>query len=106
MTKLVESDIARNLIEERTRMKCAVSARENGWVLNPDKKKLEAVYKGLVRNMVLWGKMYCPCVIIKVVPEKERVDYICPCKKAKTQIETDSICKCRLFCKNADMETS
>jgi len=34
-------------------------ARENGWVLNPDRRTLGAVIRGLARKR--FGTRYCPC---------------------------------------------
>ncbi len=36
-------------------------AKKNGWVLNPDKKILDTVIRGLVRNKKKFGEQYCPC---------------------------------------------
>ena len=35
-------------------------AKKNGWVLNPDKKVLSAVIRGLAHNKKKIGELYCP----------------------------------------------
>ncbi len=34
-------------------------AAEMGWLLNPDKKQLDAVIRGLARKMIRQGERYC-----------------------------------------------
>ena len=63
------------------------AAEKNGWDLNPDKKVVERVRNGIVKNIDTYGERYCPCVIIRVVAEEKRKDYICPCVNAKNEVE-------------------
>ena len=81
------------------------AADENGWDLNPNPKAVERVRNGIVKNIDKYGERYCPCVIISVVAEEKRKNYICPCVNAKNEIEEDGKCRCNLFWKKPDEET-
>ncbi len=52
-----EEDEMRTWVEEY--------AKKNGWVLNPDKKILDTVIRGLVRNKRKFGEQYCPCRLVR-----------------------------------------
>jgi ferredoxin-thioredoxin reductase catalytic subunit len=78
------------------------NAEKNGWDLNPDKKAVERVRNGIVKNIEKYGERYCPCVIISVVKEEKRKDYICPCVNAKAEIEEDNQCHCSLYFKKEE----
>jgi ferredoxin-thioredoxin reductase catalytic subunit len=78
------------------------SADKYGWDIQPDPKKLEKIYAGLVRNTLKHGKGYCPCAVILPVSmtagaPRDISGHICPCTSAKTDIETKGKCKCGLF---------
>lgn len=75
-----------------------------GWDIQPDLKKLDAIYKGLVRNLLKHGAMLCPCAVI--LPSKDNPvnasvnkTLVCPCVKGKADIESKGMCRCRLFFK-------
>ena len=73
-----------------------------GWDIQPDLKKLNNIYNGLVKNLLKHGEMLCPCAIIspsKDNPVNKSVNktLICPCAKAKADIESKGNCKCKLF---------
>ena len=72
-------------------------AKENNWDINPNKKVVKAVCNGFVKNFVEYGYKYCPCVIMRVVAEEKRKDYICPCVNSKTDVTDDGRCHCNLF---------
>lgn len=71
-------------------------ARKNGWVLNPDKKGLDTVIRGLVRNEQKSGQRYCPCRLRSRDEEKDRA-IICPCIYHKDEIAKDGHCHCQLY---------
>jgi len=73
------------------------TADENGWDLHHDPTVVERVRNAIVRNIATYGKRYCPCVIIRILPEEKREQYICPCKAAKTDIEEEGRCRCQLY---------
>ena len=53
-------------------------AQKTGIKLNPDKKIVETVIKGLLKNKELKGEIYCPCRIVTGNKEKDK-KIICPC---------------------------
>ncbi|HIJ07436.1 MAG: Ferredoxin thioredoxin reductase beta chain [Methanomicrobiales archaeon 53_19] len=71
-------------------------AEENGYVLNPDPKQLDAVIRGLARKMVRNGERYCPCRILSGDPDVDK-QIICPCIYHKDEIDRDGHCHCNLF---------
>lgn len=71
-------------------------ARENGWVLNPDKDVLDRVVRGLARNEEKTGHRYCPCRIRSRNEEKDKA-IICPCVYHLEEISRDGYCHCRLY---------
>ena len=73
-------------------------AEENGFTLNPDKKTVERVIKGLLENEKKYGEKYCPCR--RVTGDKEEDSKkICPCFWHKDEINKDGHCFCRLYVK-------
>jgi len=64
-------------------------AKEFGLVLNPDKKVVEAVIKGLIHNKKIYGYYYCLCKLEKVAKN------VCMCK----DVRTGGDCLCGLFIK-------
>ncbi|MEK7540963.1 MAG: thioredoxin [Patescibacteria group bacterium] len=73
-------------------------AEENGFKLNPDKKTVERVIKGLLENEKKYGEKYCPCR--RVTGDKEEDSKkICPCFWHKDEINKDGHCFCRLYVK-------
>lgn len=73
-------------------------AKSNGFRLNPDKKTVERVVKGLLANEEKYGKKYCPCRRISG-NEEEDSKKICPCIWHKEEIEKDGHCLCNLYVK-------
>jgi len=73
-------------------------AKNNGFQLNPDKKTVERIINGLLRNEKKYGKKYCPC---RRVAENEKEDSkkICPCFWHKDEIKKDGHCLCWLYTK-------
>lgn len=75
-------------------------AKKNKFVLNPNKKQLETVIRGLVRNKSRCGHQYCPCRIRSGDEEKDRA-IECPCVYHKDEINQDGSCHCNLYFKKA-----
>jgi ferredoxin-thioredoxin reductase catalytic subunit len=71
-------------------------ARKNGWVLNPDKKRLDTIIRGLARNKQKFGEQYCPCRLRSKNVEKDRA-IICPCIYHRDEIAKDGHCHCQLY---------
>lgn len=71
-------------------------AQKTGIKLNPDKKIVEGVIKGLLKNKEEKGELYCPCRIITGDKEKDK-EIICPCVFHKKEIKSEGHCKCLLF---------
>jgi ferredoxin-thioredoxin reductase catalytic subunit len=65
-------------------------------VLNPDKKVLNTVIRGLARNKKKHGEQYCPCRLRSGDVEKDRA-IICPCIYHKDEIANDGHCHCQLY---------
>ncbi len=73
-------------------------AKSNGFRLNPDKKIVEGIIKGLLANEKKHGKKFCPCRRISGNSEED-AKKICPCDFHKQEIEKDGHCFCNLFVK-------
>ena len=71
-------------------------AKEQGWVLNPDEKKLGIVIRGLARNRRKYGEAYCPCRLRTGDAEKDAM-IVCPCVYHKDEIEAQGSCHCCLY---------
>ena len=71
-------------------------AADHGWVLNPDRRVLDTVIRGLAGNCKKFGRPYCPCRIRSGNPEKDQ-DIVCPCVFHKDEVSTDGHCHCNLF---------
>jgi ferredoxin-thioredoxin reductase catalytic chain len=75
-------------------------AKKHRLTLNPNKKQLETVIRGLVRNKAKFGHQYCPCRIRSGDEEKDRA-IVCPCVYHKAEIADDGSCHCKLYFKKA-----
>ena len=73
-------------------------ATENGFRLNPNRKILEGVVKGLFMNEEKHGRRYCPCRTVSGDKEKDK-KLICPCVYHRKEIEKLGHCHCFLFVK-------
>jgi ferredoxin-thioredoxin reductase catalytic subunit len=71
-------------------------AKSQGFKLNPDKKILLGVIRGLLRNKQFKGEIYCPCRQVTGNKEEDK-KIICPCVYHKQEIEEMNHCKCTLF---------
>lgn len=73
-------------------------AESKGINLNPNKKIVEGIAKGLLMNKKKHGEIYCPCRIVSGNKEKDK-EIICPCIFHLEEIEKQGHCHCRLFVK-------
>ncbi|MGB7054476.1 MAG: ferredoxin-thioredoxin reductase catalytic domain-containing protein [bacterium] len=70
-------------------------AQENGYILNPDQKRLQKVVGLMTINNDEFGKYYCPCKQSHPLdPEK---DVLCPCPPLAGEVKKDGCCFCKLF---------
>jgi len=74
-------------------------AEANGFKLNPDKKVVERLVKGLLENEKKYGAKYCPCRRVTGNKEEDKPK-ICPCQWHREEIEKDGHCFCGLFVKS------
>lgn len=82
--------------KEQLRKKSEEYAKSKGFKLNPDKKMLNFVLTGLLKNKEKKGDIYCPCRVVTGNKEKDK-DIVCPCIFHKQEIKEQGFCKCRLF---------
>lgn len=73
-------------------------AEENGYKLNPNKKMVEVVIKGLLKREEKFGSRYCPCRQPTGDKGKDK-KIICPCQFMQKEIGKDGRCFCGLFFK-------
>lgn len=73
-------------------------ARKNGFRLNPDRKVVEWIVKGLLENEKKYEAGYCPCRRITGNLEEDRPK-ICPCVWHREEIKRSGHCLCGLFMK-------
>lgn len=66
-------------------------AVKEGFKLNPNKKIVDAIIKGLIKNKEKYGDYYCPCRIRRTKKE------VCPCAYHKKEIKEKGKCLCGLF---------
>lgn len=71
-------------------------AKKSGIKLNPNKKIVEAIIKGLIANEKKYGKLYCPCRVVTGNKEEDEKK-ICPCFWHLQEIKDMEHCHCRLF---------
>ena len=71
---------------------------KNGFKLNPDRKVVERLVKGLLENEKKYGAKYCPCRGVTGNSEEDK-SKICPCQWHREEIKRDGHCFCGLFVK-------
>jgi len=77
---------------------CEKYAKDNGFSLNPDRKVVERIVRGLLENERKYGKRYCPCRRVTGNEEEDK-KIICPCIYHRQELEKDGHCLCGLFVK-------
>lgn len=73
-------------------------AKKSGLKLNPDKKVVRRIIKGLLENEKKYGARYCPCRKVSGNPAEDKLK-ICPCHWHLQEIEKNGHCLCGLFVK-------
>lgn len=73
-------------------------AEKSGIRLNPNEKAVEMAIKGLFKNQMEKGELYCPCRMVTGNKEKDK-EIICPCVFHRGEIEIEGHCRCLLFSK-------
>lgn len=71
-------------------------AEKNGFSLNSDRKVVERIVSGLLKNEAEKGEQYCPCRRLSGDPEED-AKKICPCDYHKEEIAEKGRCYCGLF---------
>lgn len=64
--------------------------------LNPDPVTVEHVLVGLTRNLVRYGRAYCPCRQVTGDPARDRGN-LCPCPQHPADIARTGECECGIF---------
>lgn len=73
-------------------------AESVGYRLTPDKRALNAVARGLVKNAEKHGAPLCPCMPKEITGDPVRDEHIaCPCVYVDNDIRAQGCCKCKLF---------
>jgi len=83
---------------EKLIQECEKYAKENGFKLNPNRKVVETIIKGLLANERKYGAKYCPCRRITGNPDEDKKK-ICPCVFHRQEIKEQGHCLCGLFVK-------
>ncbi len=84
--------------EQELRKKFEQYAEKQGFKLNPNKKIVNGIIKGLLKNKQKHGEIYCPCRRVTNNKQKDK-KIICPCIFHKQEIKSLGHCLCRLFAK-------
>ncbi len=71
------------------------NAVKNGYILNPDKERLNKVVGLMTRNFREFGKYYCPCK--QHHPLDPETDPLCPCEELHEEITENGHCTCKVF---------
>lgn len=74
-------------------------AREHGFKLNPNRKLVEVIVRGLLKREKEYGYRYCPCRPILGDLEQDK-KIICPCVFNEQELKKQGYCHCRLFVKD------
>ena len=93
---MAEPDEALDAAMKRVTRAAERYAAKNAVALNPDPAVRRHVLLGLARNMVRYGKAYCPCREVTNSPEKDRAN-ICPCRTHREEVARQGECECGLF---------
>jgi len=75
-----------------------IYAQEQGFLLNPDCKRVENIVRALLKKEVMQGDKYCPCRVVTGDVEEDK-KIVCPCAYHKGEIQELGHCLCWLFVK-------
>jgi len=73
-------------------------AERNNFQLNPDRRVMERIVRGLLEREKKYKARYCPCRRITFNLEEDK-KIICPCQFMRNEIEKQGHCLCGLFVK-------
>ena len=88
-----KNDTIQKLIEEYKQ-----HAEREGFLLNPDEKRVQNIVKALLKKEERFGERYCPCRVMTGDKEEDK-KIICPCIYHKDEVKNDGHCICWLFVK-------
>ena len=71
-------------------------SQKSGLPLNPDPAVRGYVLRGLARNLLAYGRAYCPCRDVAGDPATDRRN-ICPCRTHRDEVESQGSCECGLY---------
>ena len=91
----VESKGIEDAVEE-VRRRAERYAQRSGLRLQPDQAQLDYVLRGLARNLLQYGRPYCPCREVRADRDSDRQN-ICPCRTHREEIEQSGQCECGLY---------
>lgn len=81
---------------EEVRRRAERYAKRSGLRLQSDQAQLDYVLHGLARNLLQYGRAYCPCREVTGNPDADRRN-ICPCRTHREEIEQSGQCECGLY---------
>lgn len=81
---------------EQVRKRVEDDAKNFGYYLTPDRKILQDLLQGLLKNEERYGYPSCPCRLASGKIEYDR-DIICPCDYRNPDIEEYGFCYCALY---------
>jgi ferredoxin-thioredoxin reductase catalytic subunit len=87
---------AREIALRRVRKFVATYTEKGKYTLYPEAEVVENVVTGLAENLVVHGRMYCPCAPVEESKTKGS-DMVCPCKPHHADIARQGYCDCALF---------
>lgn len=85
-------------MKEKLKQELKEHTEKTGINFNSDKKIVDAIIDGLLKNQEKHGETYCPCRRITGDKEKDK-EIICPCVFHRGEIELQGHCHCNLFVK-------
>ena len=71
-------------------------AQAEGFLLNPDRKRVENIVRALLKKEATLGAKYCPCRVTTGDVEEDK-KIICPCIYHKDEVKDMGHCLCWLF---------
>ena len=89
-------DDKRSAALRRVRKFVATYVGKGKYELYPEPAVVENVIDGLAENLVLHGRMYCPCAPVEESKTKG-ADMVCPCQPHHADIARQGYCDCALF---------
>jgi len=92
----VASEDKREVALRRVRKFVATYVEKGKYELYPEPAVVENVVQGLTDNLVMHGRMYCPCAPVEDSKTKGS-DMVCPCKPHHADIARQGYCDCALF---------